>query len=62
MFASSRSCSVSQDSRWDLPGKELVPPRWLPMLPGHGTLSVGKMSVNNVCVMVPAWHLGTQKS
>ncbi|CAK9003201.1 Dolichyl-diphosphooligosaccharide--protein glycosyltransferase subunit STT3A (Oligosaccharyl transferase subunit STT3A) (STT3-A), partial [Durusdinium trenchii] len=43
------------DSRWDLPGKELVPPRWLPMLPGHGTLSVGKMSVNNVCVMVPAW-------
>lgn len=53
---------MSQDSRWDLPGKELVPPRWLPMLPGHGTLSVGKMSVNNVCVMVPAWHLGTQKS
>ena len=30
----------------------------LPMLPGHGQLSMGPMSVNDVCVMVPAWCHG----
>ena len=29
------------------------------MLPGHGQLSMGPMSVNDVCVMVPAWSLGS---
>ena len=30
------------------------------MLPGHGKLSLGPMSVNDVCVMVPAWRPGKQ--
>lgn len=39
----------------DMPGRDLIPANWLPMLPGHGQLSMGPMSVNDVCVMVPAW-------
>ncbi|CAJ1453245.1 unnamed protein product [Effrenium voratum] len=35
--------------------KDLLGPEWLKMLPGHGKLSLGPMSVNDVCVMVPAW-------
>eukprot|EP00438_Fugacium_kawagutii_P013249 Skav234489 [mRNA] locus=scaffold3731:114640:117715:+ [translate_table: standard] len=38
-----------------MPGRDLVPESWLPMLPGHGQISMGPMSVNDVCVMVPAW-------
>lgn len=42
-------------SSFELPGLQLLPVAWRPLLPGHGKLSLGPMSVNDVCVMVPAW-------
>mmetsp|Transcript_121783 Transcript_121783/g.190232 ORF Transcript_121783/g.190232 Transcript_121783/m.190232 type:complete len:756 (+) Transcript_121783:1-2268(+) len=43
---------------WKIP-KEVFryfPAGTMQMLPGHGTLKVGPMTLNQVCCMVPAWY------
>lgn len=45
-------------AEWEMKWLEQLPKGWKTYFPGHGKLSFSSMSLNDVCVLTPAWFGG----